>query len=325
MRAVVQDRYGPPEVLRIAEVQRPVPKDDEVLIRVRAATVSQTDAHARAASPFFWRLVAGLRRPRWRTLGVDLAGEIEAVGSAVTEYKVGDAVFGGPSSYFGSHAEYVCVRERGPIALKPAGLTFDEAAAISDGAMQALSTLRLAKASAGSRIVVYGASGSLGTAAVQLAKHLGAHVTGVCGTQHVELVRSLGADEVVDYTKEDFARRGQTYDAIIDAVGKYSFRRGRRAIRPGGTYVATDGGRFLVETLAFAIATRFVGSRRVRAAIGRRSKADIRLMKELIEGGEFRAVVDRRYPMDQVADAHRYVESWRKAGNVVLTMTDGHA
>jgi NADPH:quinone reductase-like Zn-dependent oxidoreductase len=323
MRAVVQDRYGPPEVLRIEEVERPVPKDDQVLIRVRAATVSQTDAHARAASPVFWRLALGLRRPRWRSLGVDLAGEIEAVGDAVTEFRVGDAVFGGPSSYFGTHAEYVCVPEAGPIVLMPPGLTFEEAAAISDGAMQALSTLRLAQAGAGRRIVVYGASGSLGTAAVQLAKHFGAHVIGVCGTGHVELVRSLGADEVVDYRQEDFTRRGQTYDAIIDAVGKYTFRRGRRAIKPGGIYVATDGGRFLVETLALVVATRFVGSKRVRAALGRRSKADIRLMKELIEAGEFRAVVDRRYPMEQVAEAHRYVESWRKAGNVVLTMTEG--
>ena len=189
--------------------------------------------------------------------------------------------------------------------------------------MQALSTLRLANARPGSRIVVYGASGSLGTAAVQLAKHFGAHVTGVCSTRHVGLVRSLGADDVVDYLQEDFTGRGQTYDAIIDAVGKYSFRRGRRALKAGGIYVATDGGRFLVETLAFVVATRWVGSRRVRAAIGRRSRADMLFMKELIEAGEFRAVVDRRYPMEQVAEAHRYVETWRKAGNVVLTMTDG--
>lgn len=323
MRAVVQDRYGPPEVLRIAEVERPVPKDDEVLIRVRAATVSQTDAHARAASPVFWRLALGLRRPRWPSLGVDLAGEVEAVGNAVTEFKVGDAVFGGPSTYFGSHTEYVCVRERGPIALKPASLTLEEAAAVTDGAMQALSTLRLADVKTGSRVAIYGASGSLGTAGVQLAKHFGAHVTGVCSTRHVELVRSLGADDVVDYLQEDFTGRGRTYDAIIDAVGKYSFRRGRRALKSGGIYVATDGGRFLLETLAFVVATRWVGTRRVRAAIGRRSKADVRLMKKLIEAGEFRPVVDRSYQMAEVADAHRYVETWRKAGNVVLTMTDG--
>ncbi len=320
MKAVVQDRYGPPEVLRIEEVERPVPKDDEVLIRVRAATVSQTDVHARAASPVFWRLVAGLRRPRWRTLGVDLAGEVEAVGAAVSEFKVGDAVFGSPSRYFGTHAEYVCVPERGPLALKPARLSFEEAAAVTDGAMQALSTLRLAGAGPGRRIVIYGASGSLGTAAVQLARHFGAHVTAVCSTRNVELVRSLGADEVVDYLQDDFTKHGQTYDAIIDAVGKYSFRRGRKVLKPGGVYVATDGGRFLLETLALLVVTRWVGSKRVRGAIGRRSKEDVRLMKELIEAGAYRPVVDRRYPMDRVAEAHRYVETWRKRGNVVLTI-----
>ena len=321
MKAVVQDRYGPPEVLWIEEVERPVPKDDEILIRVRASTVTQSDRHARAASPFPWRLVLGVRRPRRRTLGVELAGEVEAVGAAVTEFKVGDEVFGMPSTYFGAHAEYVCVRERGPLAHKPAGMTFEEAAAVCDGAMQALSALRLADAGPGRRIAVYGASGSLGTAAVQLGKHFGAHVTGVCSTRHVELVRSLGADEVVDYTHEDFTKRGQTYDAIIDAVGKYSFIRGRRALNPGGTYVATDGGPFLLDVVLWPVVTRFVGSKRVRNAIGRRSKPDVLLIKGLIEAGEFRAVVDRSYPMDQAAEAHRYVETWRKAGNVVLTIT----
>ncbi len=324
MKAVVQHRYGSPEVLRIEEVQRPLPKDDELLIRVHAATVSQSDVHARAANPFFWRLFAGFRRPRWQTLGVDLAGEVEAVGAAVSEFKVGDAVFGCPARYFGTHAEYVCVPEGAALALKPAGLSFEEAAAVTDGAMQALSTLRLADAGPGRRIVIYGASGSLGTAAVQLGKHFGAHVTAVCSTRNVELVRSLGADEVVDYLKDDFTKRGESYDAIIDAVGKYSFRRGRRALRPGGTYVATDAGRFLLETVALLVVTRWAGSKRVHGAIGRRSKEDVRLMKELIEAGEFRPVVDRTYPLDQAAEAHRYVETWRKRGNVVLTIaTDG--
>ena len=320
MKAVVQDRYGPPEVLRIEEVERPVPKDDEILIRVRASTVTQTDTHARRPDPFLWRLAFGLRRPRSRTLGVELAGEVEAVGTAVREFNVGDAVFGHPSRYFGAHAEYVCVSERAALAPKPVGMSFDEAAAVCDGASQALDTLRKAEVGEGRRIVIYGASGSLGTAAVQLAKHFGAHVTAVCGTDHVELVRSLGADEVVDYRQQDFTKNGQTYDAIIDAVGKYSFRRGRRALKPGGIYVATDGGRFLLETLAFFVATRFVGNKRVRTGIGRRIKQDVLFFKELIEAGEFRAVIDRRYPMEQVAEAHRYVEAWHKAGNVVLTI-----
>ena len=320
MKAVVQDRYGPPEVLRIEEVERPIPKDDEILIRVRASTVTQSDTHARRPDPFLWRLAFGLRRPRLRTLGVELAGEVAAVGAAVREFKVGDEVFGHPSTYFGAHAEYVRGSERGALALKPLGMSFDEAAAVCDGAAQALYSLRKADVGEGRRIVIYGASGSLGTAAVQLARHFGAHVTAVCGTDHVELVRSLGADEVVDYRKQDFTKTGQTYDAIIDAVGKYSFRRGRRSLKPGGTYIATDGGRFLLETLASYLATRFVGSKRVRTAIGRRMKKDVLFFKELIEAGEFRAVVDRRYPMDEVVEAHRYVETWHKAGNVVLTI-----
>ena len=320
MKAVVQDRYGPPEVLRIEEVERPEPKDDELLIRVRASTVTQTDTHARRADLFFWRLVFGLRRPRWRTLGVELAGEVEAVGAAVREYKVGDEVFGQPSSFFGAHAEYICVAERAALAHKPATMSFDEAAAVCDGASQALGTLRQADVQAGRRLVIYGASGSLGTAAVQLAKHFGAHITAVCGTDHVELVRSLGADEVIDYRQQDFTKNGQTYDAIIDAVGKYSFRMGRRSLRPGGVYVATDGGRFLLETIILLVATRWIGSKRVRSGIGRRIKQDILFLKELIEAGEFRAVVDRRYPMDQAVEAHRYVETWHKAGNVVLTI-----
>ena len=320
MKAVVQDRYGPPEVLRIEEVERPVPKDDELLIRVRASTVTQTDTHARRADLFLWRLVFGLRRPRSRTLGVELAGEVVAVGSAVRQFKVGDEVFGHPSTLFGAHAEYLCVSERAALALKPAGMSFQEAAAVCDGASQALDTLRQADVREGRRVVIYGASGSLGSAAVQLAKHFGAHVTAVCGTDHVELVRSLGADEVVDYRQQDFTKNGQTYDAIIDAVGKYSFRRGRRSLKPGGIYVATDGGRFMVETIALLVMTRWVGSKRVRSGIGRRRKEDVLFLKELIEAGEFRAVVDRRYPMDQVVEAHRYVETWHKAGNVVLTI-----
>jgi NADPH:quinone reductase-like Zn-dependent oxidoreductase len=322
VRAVVQDRYGPPEVLRVEEVERPVPGDDEILIRVRSSTVTQTDTHARRADLFLWRFVFGLRRPRSRTLGVELAGEVAAVGAAVNEFKVGDEVFGHPSSFFGAHAEYVCVSNRAALAHKPAGMSFDEAAAVCDGASQALGTLRQADTREGSRLVIYGASGSLGTAAVQLAKHFGAHVTAVCGTDHVELVRSLGADEVIDYRQQDFTKNGQTYDAIIDAVGKYSFRRGRRSLKPGGVYVATDGGRFLVETIALLVVTRWVGSKRVRGGIGRRIKADVLFLKELIEAGEFRAVVDRRYPMDQVVEAHRYVETWHKAGNVVLAIAE---
>lgn len=319
MQAIVQDRYGGPDVLRIVEVERPSPAPDEVLIRVRATTVSQSDTHLRRADPFVWRFLFGLRRPR-RSLGVELAGEVEAVGSKVTALAVGDRVFGQPATWTGAYAEYLCVPADGPIAAMPAGMGFEDAAAVPDGVAQALAALRQAGTTAGQRLVIYGASGSLGTAAVQLAKDMGAHVTGVCGPDHVELVRSLGADDVVDYRQEDFTRRGPRYDAIIDAVGKYTFRRGRRALRPGGIYVATDGGRFYLETLLWYVATRLTGSRRVRAAASRRNKPDILYVRGLIEAGRFRPVVDRRYAMRDVVEAHRYVESWRKAGNVVLTI-----
>lgn len=320
MRAVVQDRYGPPDVLYVGDVEQPVPKDDEVLIRVRASTVSQSDTHVRGAHPIFWRLIAGLRRPRrrYRTLGVEFAGEVEAVGSAVRGFRVGDRVFG--SRWFGLHAEFVCLPENGALAHMPDGMTFEEAAAICDGAFQALATLRQADVRAGQRIVIYGASGSLGTAAVQIAKHLGAHVTGVCGTDHLELVRSLGADEVIDYRREDFTRNGQTYDAIIDAVGKYAFRWGRRSIKPGGIYVATDVGPRPFEALCFTVATRWVGSRRLKWASGRKTRDDALLLKELVEAGAYRPVIDRSFPMEQAADAHRYVEGWHKTGNVILTI-----
>jgi NADPH:quinone reductase-like Zn-dependent oxidoreductase len=319
MKAVVQDRYGPPEVLRIEDVERPAPRDDEVLIRIRATTVTQTDAHARGAYPFLWRLFGGLRRPRWRTLGVELAGEVEAVGAGVSQFKVGDPVFGSPPG-FGAHAEFICLRETAPLVHKPAGVTFEEAAAVCDGAFQALGTLRQANVGKGQRILVYGASGSLGTAAVQLARNLGAHVTAVCSTKHIELARSLGADEVVDYLQEDFTKNGQTYDAIIDAVGKYAFHWGRRSLKPGGVYVATDFGPYKLETLAMGIATRWVGKHRLKFAVGRRTKADVLFIKELMETGRFRAVIDRRYQLEQVVEAHRYVETWHKAGNVVLTI-----
>jgi NADPH:quinone reductase-like Zn-dependent oxidoreductase len=318
VRAVVQDRYGPPEVLRIAEVPKPEPKADEVLIRVRASVVSQTDVHLRNAHPFFWRFFAGLRKPKWQSLGVALAGEVEAQGSGVMQFKVGDRVFGAPP-WMGAHAQYICLRETAPIALMPAALTFAEGAAIHDGATQALSALRVGRVKRGDRIAVCGASGALGTAAVQIARHWGAHVTAVTSTAHVELVQSLGADEVVDYRVADFRKIGP-FDSIIDAVGKYVWHRARPALKPDGIYVATDVGAIWIETIFVALFGRFVGTRRQKFSGGGRTQADVLLMKELIEAGALRPVIDRTYPMAQVAEAHRYVETWRKAGNVVLTI-----
>jgi NADPH:quinone reductase-like Zn-dependent oxidoreductase len=314
VRAVAYDRYGPPEVLRLEEVERPVPKDDEVLVRVHATTVTRTDTGLRSAEFFISRFVTGLRRPKQRTPGLELAGVVEEVGSAVTEFEVGDEVFGVHS---GAHAEYVCVRETGALAHKPRDLSFERAAALCDGAALALACLRKAGSLEGRTVVVYGASGSVGTAAVQLAGHFGAHVTAVCNTKNVDLVRSLGADEVVDYLQEDFTKNGKTYDIVFDAVGKHSFRRSRHSLKPGGTFLETDLG-FMWHVPPLALLTRWVGDKRVGLGITKYSKEDVVLLKDLVEAGEYRAVIDRTYPLEEVVEATKYVETGQKTGNVVL-------
>jgi len=322
MRAIVHDRYGGPEVLRLDEVERPVPADNEVLVRVHATTVTRTDCHIRAAKPFAWRFFAGLTRPKRRILGIELAGRVEAVGPAVSEFAVGDAVFGGSPGRFGAHAEFVCVRENAALAHKPSGMSFEDASAVCDGFVQAASALRTAELRQGQRLLVYGASGSLGTAAVQLARHMGAHVTAVCGTKNVELVRSLGADEVVDYQERDYTKNGETYDVVLDAVGFHFFSQCSQSIRPGGVFVPTELGRLMVENLLLTLATKLFGKRRVRFGVARWSRKDVLFLKELIEAGEYRAVVDRSYPLEEVVAATQYVETLQKTGNVVLTVAD---
>ncbi len=322
MRAVVYDRYGPPEVQRLEDVARPVPKEDEVLVRVHATTVNRTDCGWRSAKPFFVRYFIGVRGPKQKILGMELAGEVEAVGAAVTDFEVGDQVFGVKS--FGAHAEFVCVREGGPLADKPAGMTFEEAAAVCDGASTALSCLRGANLRRGQKILIYGASGSIGTAAVQLAKYFGADVTAVCNTKNVELVRSLGADEVVDYLQEDFTKNGERYDVIFDSVGKHSFRRCRGSLKPGGIYLETDLG-FMWHVPILALLTRWIGDKKVTLGIAKYTKQDVLFIKELIEAGKYRAVIDRRYPLEDVVEATRYVETLEKTGNVVLTVNGSPA
>jgi NADPH:quinone reductase-like Zn-dependent oxidoreductase len=317
MRAVVHDRYGLPDVLRLEEVERPVPEDDEVLVKIHATTVNRTDCGLRSAELFITRYFTGLVRPKRKILGMELAGEVEAVGAAVSKFKVGDEVFGVKG--FGAHAEYVCIRESAALAHKPTGMTFDEAAAVCDGACIALAALRKADLREGRSILIYGASGSIGTAAVQLAKHFGAHVTAVCNTKNLELVKSLGADEVVDYTKEDFTKNGETYDGIFDSVGKHSFRRCRRSLNPGGIFLETDLG-YMWHVPLLALLTRWIGDKRVMLPIPKYAKADVLLVKELIEAGKFRAVIDRTYPLEDVVEATRYVETGQKTGNVVLTV-----
>jgi NADPH:quinone reductase-like Zn-dependent oxidoreductase len=313
MRAVVHDRYGPPEVLRLESVERPTPKEGEVLVRVHATTVTRTDCHMRAAKPFLWRFMLGLRRPKRRVLGLEFAGIVEAVGSAVTQFAVGDRVFGLRN---GSHAEYVCVRESGLLAPMPAGMSFTQAAGVCDGMSQGLAGLRSGHVRPGTRLLVYGASGSCGTAAVQLAAYLGAHVTAVCNGKNVSLVRSLGADEVIDYEREDFTKNGQTYDVVFDAVGKHSLLRSRRSLVPGGLYVATDR----LYNFPLALVTRRFGKRKVQFAVERPKPEDLALLVELLEEGKYRPVIDRTYPLEDVLEATRYVETFQKTGNVVLTV-----
>jgi NADPH:quinone reductase-like Zn-dependent oxidoreductase len=315
MRAVVHDQYGPPDVLRLEDVERPVPNEDEVLVRIHATTVNRTDCGLRSADLFITRFFTGVRRPKNKILGMELAGEVEAVGAAVTDFEVGDHVFGGKG--FGAHAEFICIPESAPLAHKPAAMTFEEAAAVTDGAMLALACLRNADLRKGRSILIYGATGSVGTAGVQLAKYFGADVTAVCNTKNVELVASLGADDVIDYTQEDFTKNGKTYDLIFDAVGKYSFRRCRRSLRPGGIYVDTDVG-FLWHVPVLSLLTRWIGDKTVRLGITRYTKKDVLFLKELIEAGHYRAVIDRCYSLEDVVEATRYVETEQKTGNVVL-------
>jgi NADPH:quinone reductase-like Zn-dependent oxidoreductase len=324
MRAVVYDRYGPPDVLRLEEVARPVAKENELLIKVHATTVNRLDVHTREANRksgpavmLLSQLVSGVRRPRQPILGSEFAGEVVAVGSGVTEFAVGDRVFGNSGLGFGAHAEYMAMPASGRIAHMPAGLSFEEAAPSFDGALNALTCLTQGDLRKGRTILVYGASGAIGTAGVQLARHYGADVTAVCGTKNLELVKSLGADRVIDYTKEDFTKNGQAYDVIFDAVGKLSFKRCLGSLKPGGIYLPTDG----FANLWWAAWTSRFGDKKVLFQIPpRQTKQDVLFLKGLIEAGKFRPVIDRRYALEDMVEAVRYVETEQKVGNVVLTV-----
>jgi len=321
MKAVVHDRYGPPDVLRLEEVEPPVPRADEILIRIRATTVNRTDCHRRAADPVMWRLFAGLGRPKRRILGSELAGEVAAAGRAVTEFAPGDQVFGLSPWRLGAHAKFVCLPAGGLLARKPDGASFEQAAAVCDGGLNALGSLRRADLGRGQRILVYGASGSIGTAAVQLARYFEADATAVCNTKNVEAVRSLGAGQVIDYTREDFTADGRTYDVIYDAVGKHSFRRCAGSLKSGGKYLATDG----LRNVALAVWTaRGAGKKVVFPVPPRYARADVLFLSGLVEAGKYRPVIDRCYRLEQVVEATRYVESQQKTGNVVLTVSDDH-
>jgi NADPH:quinone reductase-like Zn-dependent oxidoreductase len=321
VKAAVRERYGPPEVVRVGEVDKPAPKDGELLVEVHATTVNRTDCGARAAKPFFYRLFIGLRRPRLTVLGNEFAGEVEAVGGGVTSFRPGDRVFGWSQNRFGAHAEYLAVPERGSVATMPANLSFEEAAPGTEGAHYALSMIRSAGVLPGQDVLVNGATGAIGSAAVQLLAHLGAKVTATCSTAHQDLVAGLGAARVIDYTAEDFTQDAERYDVVLDSVGKSSFARCRRLLRPRGIFLSSDLGP-LSQNPVMALVTPLFGGRRVMFPIPvqRDPAAVMRHLKDLMESGAFKPLIDRRYPLAQIVDAYRYVESGEKVGSVVITL-----
>jgi len=330
MKAIVYTEYGPPDVLHLKEVTKPAPKDNEVLIRIHATTVNFGDLLARnfkSVTPrqfnmpfFFWlpaRLAFGLNKPRQPILGSEFAGEVEAVGAAVTRFKKGDQVFGYVGEGMGAYAEYRCMPEDGCVALKPANLSYAEAAVIPYGSIMALSLLRKAKIQSGQKVLINGASGGIGSAAVQLARYFGAEVTGVCSTPRLEFVKALGADHVIDYTQEDFTQSGETYDLIFDILGKSSFSRCKKSLKSKGIQLFAS---FKLKQLLQMPWTSLIGDKKVICALAPGSLADLISVKELVEAGKIKAIIDRCYPLEQAAEAHRYVEQGHKQGQVVITV-----
>ena len=313
MKAAVHTSYGHPDVVRVLDVDKPTIKGDEVLVRVHATTVNRTDCAFRAAKPFFTRFLTGLIGPRVTVLGGEFAGVVEAVGSGVTSFTVGDRVFGYSEGSWGAHAEYLSMPADGPLEAMPANVTFEEVAPSTEGSQYALSLIRAAKIQSGQDVLVYGATGAIGSAAVQLLRSLGANVTAVCDTDNVELVRGLGADRVIDYTAEDFTKDARRYDVVLDAVGKSSFGRCKRLLKPRGIYLSSDLGP-LAQNPVLALTTPLLGGKKVMFPIPKMNDPQtVRSLAALIESGEFRPVIERRYPLDQIVEAYRYVETGQKS------------
>ncbi len=322
MKAIFYESYGPPEVLQLKEVEKPTPKDNEVLIKTHATTVTSADWRVRSLNVpvgfgLIMRLAFGITRPKQPILGTELAGIVESVGKDVSRFRVGDQIFAFSDAAMGCHAEYKCMPESGAMALKPANLTYDEAAALSFGGTTALDFFRRAKLQSGEKVLVNGASGGVGTAAVQLAKHFGADVTGVCSSVNLDLVRSLGANHLIDYTQEDFTQNGETYDVIVDTVGTVPFSRSKASLKEGGRFLMVVAG--LPEMLQIPWVS-VTSSKKIIAGPATAHADDLRLLAGLAEAGEFKPVIDRRYPLEQIVEAHRYVDTRRKKGNVVITL-----
>jgi len=320
MRAIINTEYGPPEVVKLMEVDKPEPKDNEVLIKVYATTVNRTDCGFRSAEYCIVRFFSGLFRPKNKTLGNEFAGDIEAIGKDVTSFNIGDKVFGYNDTKFGAHAEYMTMAENEAITTMPGNLTYEEAAPITEGGHYALCDIRAAKIKSGQNILIYGATGAIGSAAVQLVKYFGAKVTAVCDTKNVELVKSLGADVVIDYTKQDFTKIRQTFDVVFDAVGKSSFAQCKQLLNKRGIYMSTELGKNS-ENIFLALTTPIFGGKKVLFPIPTISKEDVISLKELVETDKYKPVIDRRYTLEQIVEAYKFVETGQKTGNVVITLT----
>ena len=326
MKAVVCTKYGPPEVLQLRELEKPTPKDNEVLIKIFATTVTSGDMRMRSFKipPLPWlpmRIIMGFRGPRKKILGMDLAGEIESVGKDVNLFKKGDQIFGSTGG-FGAHAEYVCLSEEEVLTTKPTNMTYEEAAPVFFAGHTALHFLRKGNIQSEQKVLIYGASGAVGTFAVQLARYFGAEVTGVCSTTNLELVKSLGADKVIDYTKEDFTKSGETYDIIFDTVGKSPFSGCVRSLKKKGFYLRTV--HMTLSPIVRGLWTSMTSSKKVIGGVASEHKEDLIFLKELIEAGKIKPVIDRRYPLEQIAEAHGYVETGHKRGNVVITLENSN-
>jgi len=331
MKAIVFTEYGTPDVLKIKEVAKPSPKDNEILVKVHATPVNYGDLTARnfgnltssefnMPAPLYLpaRMSFGWNKPKINILGSELAGEVEAVGKDVTKFKAGDQVFAYLGMNMGANAEYVCIPESGSVALKPVSLSYEEASTLPYGAIMATSLLAKANIQRGQKVLINGASGGIGSMAVQLAKHFGAEVTGVCGTPRLEFVKSLGADKVIDYTKEDFTQNGETYDLIFDILGRSSFSRLNRSLKPNGIYLLAS---FKMKALLQMLWTSITGSKqKVICAFANETAESLVFVKKLVEEGKIKAIVDKSFPMEQAAEAHRYVEGGHKQGNVVIAI-----
>ncbi len=319
MKAIVYAKYGPPDVLQLKEVEKPTPKDNEVLIKIYATTVNRTDCATIRAIPFFARLLTGMFKPKKQIPGTEFAGKIEEIGENVESLKVGDRVFGFDDGGSGPHAEYMTIAEDKALTTIPKNITYEQAAVSTEGAHYAYNVIKKINLKSGQKVLVNGATGGIGSAAVQFLKYFGANVTATCNTKNIELVKSLGAEKVIDYTKEDFTKDNQKYNFVFDAVDKSSFFKCKRLLQPGGVYISSDLG-YMAQNIFLVLITPIIGNQKVIFPLPTDCRGSVLLIKKLIEEGKFKAVIDRKYPLEQIVEAYKYVEKGQKIGNVVITV-----